>query len=412
MAYANTKLIVNLLISPSLLLVGLDSVHGAKQVIDIMLDSGSTIRITRKKVTINRYLDEYADVTENAHKGHIQIGSTHIDIDRSKPLIRLIRGLRATPGIKSAILVDFSLNERCENKIKEFNEIFHSDLLFSEKIKLLSKSYFSLQNKQNLRLAKKNLPIIQYKLGVSLANSADESGEEISFLQEAKKLLTQSAIAGFQPAKKTLPLVQNNLAVALANSARNSSDKIPLLKEAVRLLKQCTKAGCQLAKRNLPIEQCNLGIVLANSARNSPDKILLLRESIHFLTESVNAGDTCAREYLPISQYKLGCALANSAEGSEDEILLLEEAMDLLEKSVITGYHLAREKLSVVECKLSWARANSAQGLEDEIPLLREARYLLENSIKLGFQHTKNKDFLETLKKINQRLESLTTEAI
>lgn len=355
------------LISSSLLLTGLGSVHGAKQAINIMLNEGSTIRVTRNQIVANTHFQ----VAEDKDKVHIQIGSTRIGIDRSKPFCKLTRSLRATPGVKSATLVRLSSDERCTNKIREFNKTFHSNLSFSEQIQLRRKLCSSLQKyqEQDSRRVKRYLPFEQYQLGCTLANLADELGEEISFLREAKELLTQSAEAGFQSAKKTLPLVQNNLAVSLAYLAQGSEEGISLLKKAVELLTQSADAGCQLAKRNLPIEQYKLGVMLANSARSSPDKISLLKDSIHFLTESVNAGDPYAKKNLPIAQYNLGCALINSAQDSEREIPLLEEALILLAKSVSEGYNPAREKLSIVQRKLGYALANSAQGSVDETPL-------------------------------------------
>jgi len=303
MSYVNKKFIFNWLTSSSLLLAGVGSVHGARQAINIVPNEGPTIKVTRKQIIANIRFQVEGD--EN--KAHIQIGSIHIDVDRSKLLDhfkllgQLIRSIRATPGVKSAILVMFSPNERCENTIREFSKIFHSGLSFSEQIKLNSKLCSSLlkYGEQDSELAKENLPTVQNNLGVALANSAQGSTEEISLLKRAVELLTQSADAGCQQAKENLPIVQNNLGVVLANSAQGSGEEISLLWEAVKLLTQSADAGCQLAQRNLPIEKYKLGVVLANSARGSADKIPLLKESIRLLTESVNAGDPYAKN-LPL----------------------------------------------------------------------------------------------------------------
>ncbi|MBX9621402.1 MAG: hypothetical protein K2X28_05165 [Alphaproteobacteria bacterium] len=404
----HSRLFLVILTLSSLLLVRLSSVHGAKQAINILLDDGNKIRVTRNQIVSNTHFQ----VNGDGNKPHIHIGSIHIEIDRSKPLIQHIRSLRATPGVKSAILVRLSSDERCTDKIREFNKTFHSSLSFSEQIKLRRKLCSSLQKyqEQGARQAKRHLPIEQYQLGCTLANLADEFGEEVSFLREAVELLTQSAKAGFQAAKKTLPLVQNNLAVSLAYLAQGSEEGISLLREAVELLEHSANAGCQHAKINLPIEQCNLGIILAISAQNSPDKIPLLRESIHFLTESVNAGDTCARKYLPIAQYKLACTLANSAEESVEGVSFLRDAVKLLTQSLFGGYEQAGRKLSAMEYKLGCALTNSTQGSVDEIPLLREAMYLLESIINSSFQTPKNLPLIHaTLEKTKKRLETLLT---
>jgi TPR repeat protein len=412
MSYANKKFIFNWLISSSFLLAGLGPVHGAKVAINVLLNDGTRIRVMPKRAIINPHLDEDEDenVIELKNVTHIPIGSTHIVIDRSKPFRRLIRSLRATSGIQRANLVMISSDERCANKIKKFNTTIHLGLSFSEQIELRRKLCSSLlkYQKQDSSLAKENLPIEQYQLACALANSAEQSEKEISFLSEAVKLLTQSAAADFQQAQEILPIVENNLGVALANSALGSGKEVSFLGEAVDVLRQSANAGYPLAKKNLSIAQNNLGVILASSA----EEISILKGAVELLTQSADAGYSLAKENLPIAQYKLGCALANSTEGSEKEIPLLEEAMGLLANSVITGYHLAGETLSVVECKLSWARANSAQGLEDEVPLLREARYLLESRASSGFQHAESQDILETLEKINQRLKILTAETI
>lgn len=406
----HSRLFFVILTSSSLLLAGLGSVHGAKQAINIILNEGSTIRITRNQIVANTHFQ----VAEDKDKVHVQIGSIRIAIDRSKPFCKLNRSLRATPGVKSATLVRLSSDERCANKIREFNKTFHSNLSFSEQIKLRRKLCSSLQKyqEQGSRRVKRYLPFEQYQLGCTLANLADEFEEEISFLREAVKLLTQSAEAGFQAAKKMLPLVQNNLGVALANSARGSTEEIPLLKETIKLLTQSTEAECQFAKRNLPIEQCNLGILLANSAQDSPNKILLLKESIHFLTESVSAGDTCAKKYLPMVQYKLACTLTNLAEKSEEKVSFLSDALKLLSQSLFGGYQHAEKKLFAVEYKLGYVLANSTHGSENEILLLRHAMFLLENSINSPFQNPKNLPLIHTtLEKTKKRLETLLKPA-
>jgi hypothetical protein len=406
-AYENKKFIVNLLISSSLLFAGLGSAHGAKEAIDIVFDEVS-VRVTRNQISTST--PSHVKVKGNEDEIHIDIKSTSLTIGRSKPFIESIRSLRAVPGVK-ATLKRFAPNERCTNKIRIFNQIFLSSSSPSEQIEIQRKLCFSLlkYQKQDSTLAKKKLPLEQYKLGVILANSADESEDEVSSLQEALEVLTQSAIAGFQPAKKNLPIVQNSLGVALAKSARGSTAEISLLKEAIKLLTHSKNAGCQLAKENLPIEQCNLGIILAISARNSPDKIPLLRESIYFLTESVNAGDTCAKKYLPMVQYKLGCVLVNSAETSAEGLFFLRKAMKRLTQSLFESDQHAEKKLFAVEYKLGCALANCPQGSSDEIPLLRDAVYLLEYSLNSPFQNPKNLPFIHaTLEKINHRLKTLS----
>lgn len=187
------------LISSNFLLAGVGSVHGAKQAIDIILDNGATRRITRKEI----FTHSQFQVTEDENKVPIQIGSTYIVIDRSKPFRLLIRSLRATPGIKSATLVWFLPDERCANKIRKFNEVFHSGLLLSKQIQLRRKFCSSLlkYQKQDSTLAKENLPIEQYKLGIVLANSVQGLEDEIPLLMEAKYLLENSINLGFQHAE-------------------------------------------------------------------------------------------------------------------------------------------------------------------------------------------------------------------
>lgn len=469
MRYVNKKFIFNWLTSLSLLLAGLSSVHGAKQAINIMLDDGSTIRVTRKDIFPN----PPSQMIEDKDEVHIQIGSTHIAIDtsfgqfiwrlratpgimdRSKPFAQLIRPLRATAGVKSAILVMISPDERCENKTRSFDQTFLSSLSFPEKIQLLHKFFFSLlkYQKEGSKLAIEKIPGIQmylgrvfvkstktlstkeaidplreavrifahaaragyptatanlhdaqHKLACALANSAQGSVKEISLLREAVELLTKNTNAGCQLAKKNLFIVQNNLAVALADSVQGSVEKISLLREAVELLTQSANARCQLAEKNLPIEQCKLGVMLAKSARNSANQILLLRESILFLTESAIAGDHYAKKALPMVQNNLGMALTNLAQGSPEETSLLREAIDLFTKSMIGGCQRARKKLSAAEHNLGIALANSTQGSVDEIPLLTEAIYLLENNANSDFQDPENQ---ATLEQLRQRLAKL-----
>ncbi|MBL8676451.1 MAG: sel1 repeat family protein [Alphaproteobacteria bacterium] len=454
-----SHLFLVILTSSSLLLAGLGSVHGAKEAIDIVFDKGIVIRVMRNQISTNT--PSHVKVEGNKDEIHIYTKSTHIGIERSKPFGQLIERLNATSGVKSAILVRFSPDERCANKIENFNQTFLSSLPFPKKIQLLHEIYSSLlkYHKQGSKLAQEklrptsqmrlghsfvkstktlstkeaivplrkavqiftdaasaghptaasNLLSVQHKLACALANSAQGPEEEIPFLREAMNLLTQSAVAGFQQAKETLPLVQSNLAVALANSAQGVMEDIPLLREAVDLLTQSTNSGCQIAKRNLPIEQYKLGVVLANSARYSADKISLLKESIHFLTESVNAGDPYAKKNLPIAQYKLGCILANSAEESAEGITFLRESMELLAQSLFGGYQRAKKKLSAVKYKLGIALANSTQGSVDEISLLREAMYLLKKNTSSGFQDTEKQIVLEQL---TQRLASLDAGVI
>lgn len=369
----------------NLCLAELRPVHGAKQAIDIALDSGATLRVTRDQIVANTHFRVKLKGKGDEGKAHVHIGTIHISIDRSKSLIQHIRSLRATHGIMSAKIKTFLSDERCKNKIVNINTTFCSDL---------------------------DLPIQQYQLGCTLTNLACEFGKGVSFLRKAMFLITKSAIAGFLPAQKTLPLVQNNLAVSLAYLAQESEEGISLLREAVELLTQSAEAGCQLAKRNLPIEQYNLGIALANSARYSPDKISLLKESVHFFTESVNAGDPYAKKNLPIAQYNLGCTLARSAKKSVERISFLRESVEVLTESLLRGYQHCEKKLSAVEYQLGRALANSEEGSENEVPHLREAILLLESSLNSEFQKVETLPFIHnTLEKAKKRLKILLKQS-
>ena len=126
------KLIFSCLTSTSLLLALLSTAHGAKPALFIELEEGGSIRAWRKDIHVRVptpfQMDKVGDMSR------IQIGSVCIDIDSSKPFDELVPVLAAKPGIKSVALVPPSPDERCKNKISQFNEISPSSLSFQEKI--------------------------------------------------------------------------------------------------------------------------------------------------------------------------------------------------------------------------------------------------------------------------------------
>lgn len=178
MNYLRNKLIFNCLTSTGLLLVLLGAAHGAKQALSIELEEGGSIRAWRKDIQVRIptpfQMGKVGDVTR------IHIGSMCIDIDSSNPFNDLVPVLAPKPGIRSVALVPLSPDEKCENKISQFNEIPLSSLSLQEKINLHRKVYSSLQKYkgQGSTLAEKYLPTRQNLLGVALGNQR----QSITFL--------------------------------------------------------------------------------------------------------------------------------------------------------------------------------------------------------------------------------------
>lgn len=121
--------------------------------------------------------------------------------------------------------VSLSPDEKCENKIREFNEIYLASLPFSEQIQCLCNLLFSLHKYQiqDSKLAAEQLPVVQNNLGVVLVHSTQNlPGKEIiDRLKESIRLFAISASAGNQGAKENLPIVQNKLARALRMQRNN-----------------------------------------------------------------------------------------------------------------------------------------------------------------------------------------------
>lgn len=89
-------------------------------------------------------------------------------------------------------------------------------------------------------------------------NSAEKSSEGIPLLREALELVTASANVGNHRAQENLPVIQIKLGIALANSAERSPDDIPLLRETLKSLKYRANAGNHWAQENIPAVQAAL----------------------------------------------------------------------------------------------------------------------------------------------------------
>jgi hypothetical protein len=352
MNYLINKLVFSCLTSTSLLLSLLSAVHGDKMAIDIEFENGDFVRVGRKGV-LGYTTSSPVQMGVGEEINHTPIESILIDIDYAKPFDHLVQELTTKPGIKSATLVTPSPDERCENKIRQFNEISLSSLSFQEKINLHRKFYFSLQKykEQGSTLAKENLPIVQNNLGVVLACLAQESLEDIPLLRKALWLITISANSKHPEANKNLPIVQNLLGIALARSAQESLKGVPLLREALWLIISSANTGHLKAKENLPIVQNNLGVALLSLSQGSLEGIILLREALRFMT--INATDLLsANQDLSIVEYNLGVALTNSAKGSPEEISLRKKALELITSSADNGLSEANKNLPVVRAAL------------------------------------------------------------
>jgi len=94
---------------------------------------------------------------------------------------------------------------------------------------------------------KKNLPHIQNRIAIFLAESAKESPEDISLLTEALELATKSANADFPKAKENLLTIQAALDLAIASADAAFSE----------------------AKKNLPVIQNHLVAALVSSEEQS-----------------------------------------------------------------------------------------------------------------------------------------------
>ncbi|MBX9787174.1 MAG: hypothetical protein K2Y08_07540 [Alphaproteobacteria bacterium] len=161
MSCLRNKLVFSCLASKSLLLALLSAAHAANPVLSIELEEGGTIRAWRRDIRIHGVstpvlMDKVGDLNR------IQIGNIRIDIDSSQPFGELVPVLAAKPGIRSVALVPLLPDERCKNKINQYNEIFNPGLSLQERINLDRNLYSSLQKYkgQGSILAEKNLPIV------------------------------------------------------------------------------------------------------------------------------------------------------------------------------------------------------------------------------------------------------------
>lgn len=345
----------------SLLLSLLGSAHGVKEAIDIEFKNGDFVRVGKKGILAYATSTPIPTPTPTPTQmgigeevNHTQIESILIDIDYTKPFDHLVEELITKPEVMSATIVTPSPDERCENKISQFNEIFHPGLPLQEKINLHRKFCSSLEKYkgQGSVLAETNLPIAQCNLGVVLANSAQESSDEISRLREAVKLIGRSSSAGFSQANENLPIVQNMLGQTLARSAQGQSNEILLLREALELTTISANTGFLKAIENLPIVQNNLGVALVKLSQGSLEGVSLMRKALELIT--INAADfLSAYQDLPIVQYNLGVALVSSSQGSLEEQI---KAWKLITSSANLGLPEANKNLPAIRAALEKSR--------------------------------------------------------
>lgn len=406
----------------NLLLPLVSAVHGARSVIDIELENDAYIRVGRKGIFAHE-ISTSVQIDEEGKMYHIKIGSISIDIDCSQPFDHLIQELITKPGIKSANIVTFSPNERCQNKIDKFNE---THLPLEEKIPLCRRLCSSLQKykEEGSDLAIQNIPWLQNLLGYALMMLSEESKENedptnllreaiqrfensielgyssisaindlltaqialkmrlatssegpaaaIPHLREALQLVTRYSENDLLIGNNFLPDIQTALAHSLGNLAcetAEKAEKIALLREVVKLLEASAGAGNQRAKEDLPVMQNSLGFELVSLSSEPAEKIVLLKEAIQLFNKSTYA---YAKENLSIAQYKLGSALVTLSEESVEKITLLRKAVKWLKASANTNYQRAREDLPVVQDSLAVTLLNMSEGAEEEISLLSE----------------------------------------
>ena len=417
MKYISKKIIFTLLTTTSLSLATSDPTQAGKLTLYIEPEDGYEIEHTPNRVTIKQKTTQ-----ESAQINLIPTeGTPNYD--------QIISILKKIKGIKDVALREPSPDEKCAKRIQNFNRAQEADQNLSSKINRLRKTSSALQKylKQGSTLAKDNLPILHYTLGVALIESLDEKSpisNQVILLKEALQLVTESAKSKLPEAVRDLPKVQHSLAAALTNSIEGLeiSKQIPLLREALQLITESAKSKLPEAMTDLPKIQYNLASTLSetiNEALPLSPQMNLFREAVQLLTESAKLGDPDAANDLPMAKYNLGMALSESIEEQTPlptQVILLKEArtflreaLELLTKNKKSGDPDTIKDLALVQYNLGvilWDLADISTPSE-QVSLLAEAYDLLTKSKDLGDQ-----DALEELPDLLDALTIANSEAM